>query len=394
MAFRPKLGPSSREAMPQLKRPAASGKAAASAVPAPKKQRVEAKQLPSPPLPKPSGPLLEVAKGLELAATLPESAKGMLIDMLETSLGVLKEQRHRHQVEVVRIIGEALASEESDLQAQVEEIKAKISNCETTKASLATKCSEREGELEARARTTLEKKRALADAAREYRCAVEAAAVAEAQEGDADRQAQKAIKNKELLEGALSESVRPLTEGVVEAAAVQEKVDNLMQLLGKFDLEKSIIAALPTALLKVPSSRGSFDTMVLTQLEEEVAKRVAALEVAIKDAEPTKAAHIEAFSEAQRSLAEAKQKQLDAATAYTGAHEEEKLQEGELYGTRQSLQQVHKEATKLHRELRKAEAALEAFGSGPHSAYHQLVEAGEQAVEAAAEPATTEATAA
>jgi len=132
----------------------------------------------------------------------------------------------------------------------------------------------------------------------------------------------------------LDEAALKVQNNEVEAIAKVEEKETLTKLLEDFqnhaegsapDLVKriealgandSMVMALPAMLSKPASERGSFDLMVFTSVREWLDNRIGETSEVIASAEPTKAANAEALSNAQATLKDACEKQLEGAEAY------------------------------------------------------------------------------
>ena len=71
------------------------------------------------------------------------------------------------------------------------------------------------------------------------------------------------------------------------------------------------MTALPTSLLKKPAERGSFDAMVVAQLQEGLGKRLAQLNETIQTGAPAAANRLAAVEQAKKDLEMSKLKQQD-----------------------------------------------------------------------------------
>merc|ERR1719436_249349 len=133
-----------------------------------------------------------------------------------------------------------------------------------------------------------------------------------------------------------------------------------------------MMSALPTALLKQPGTRGPFDTMVLSQLEAEVGKRIAAIDTALAAAGPAKAERAAELERAEANLAEAKGKQLDSAKAFQEARTEEERCREAVQEAKKAVSEANKEARALQTQTGRCQTALDRFRQGPQAAFLQL----------------------
>jgi chromosome segregation ATPase len=356
-----------------LKRPAA-----ASSVAAAKKAKVAARQTTAlakaEKAPRRDPSVAKVSAGLDLAQDLPEAARNMLSEMLDFSLATFKEDRHRYQASMVEVVEKTLGEVTSALevslktaQSGINENEARKEACTSSVEELETKAAEQRGEVG-------KMKYELADVARAFKAARQAVDEAETGQEMAERELKKAIADKDQLEDVLANHLRPLLLGGGAAgdATVQEKVGSLTSTLKKFGLDESMMSALPTALLKEPSARGPFDTMVLTQVDKDVSKRIAAYDATLKEAEPARAERVAKLERAEAELARAKTAQLESARAFQEARQVEEKLVIDVGSAKQSVTEVGKDMRRLQKEAEKAARALESFHNGPWSAFCQL----------------------
>lgn len=71
------------------------------------------------------------------------------------------------------------------------------------------------------------------------------------------------------------------------------------------------MTALPTSILKKPADRGSFDAMVVAQLQEGLGKRLAQLNETIQTGAPAAAHRLASVDQAKKDLEMSKLKQQD-----------------------------------------------------------------------------------
>merc|ERR1719401_1148609 len=169
----------------------------------------------------------------------------------------------------------------------------------------------------------LEKRNELAESALTIKSAKECVTEAKEAQKSGDKVLQQASVKKELLENAMKDFVKPLAQGTLPEEEAKEKVHSLVTVLKKFDFDQSMMTALPTSLTKEPEARGAFDLMVVTQLDEEVSKRVASLDTTLREAEPAKAQRAETLSAAESALAAAQEKQKDCAQSFDELRKEQ-----------------------------------------------------------------------
>jgi len=254
-----------------------------------------------------------------LAENLTDSVRRMLLAMLPEGLCVPEDKRHEAQLSYVNMVSEIFEGILKKLNDSVDAASAEVARIEASKSGLELKVTECDEALQAATTNAVECKVKLADATKAVlACKSNLGDKEKVQkEGDVAFQAGKA--EKVALEGALSEDFRLLRDGEVEGALAETHYKKLEVLASNLDLEASLMSALPTCMVKKPAERGSFDTMVVAQLQDKIAKRVADLVEIIQSGEPSAAARQQAVDSAARDLDAAKQVQQQEAEALQAA---------------------------------------------------------------------------
>ncbi|CAE7878806.1 hypothetical protein AK812_SmicGene39122 [Symbiodinium microadriaticum] len=263
-----------------------------------------------------------------LAENLTDSVRQMLLAMLPEGLCVPEDKRHEAQSSYVNMVSEIFEGILKKLNDNVAGAAAEVARIEASKSGLELRVTECDEALQAATTHAVECKVKLADATKAVlTCKSNLGDKQKLQkEGDVAFQAAKA--EKVALEGALSEDFRLLRDGEVEGALADTHYKKLEVLASNLDLEASLMSALPTCMVKKPAERGSFDTMVVAQLQDKLAKRVADLVEIIQSGEPSAAARQQAVDSAARDLDAAKQVQQQEAEALQAATDLQKACEG------------------------------------------------------------------
>lgn len=315
-----------------------------------------------------------VAQAVRATPGFPMAVLEILGRSIENSLGVAKDRRHPFQEQVANMVGEVLAAADCQLAEQVSVQEATLVEVDSEKATRAAaeqaaleELGGKEGIL-AEAQEAADKAAGARTAAEEALFAAEAAAA----EGEADLEAALALRAK--LQAAVDQSFVPLKEGSVEAAQAQVCTAAVLAVGHEFSFDPTLLSALPTALLKVPGMRSSFDGLIFQEAEGALRERAAALGEALAGAEAAKhdrAARAEAAAseaEAARAAAGAREAALEAARA--GQREALATRKAATKAT----QQLGPELRRAGADLQRARASLEALRLGPLATYQQLLE--------------------
>eukprot|EP00444_Apocalathium_aciculiferum_P024827 CAMPEP_0183433336 /NCGR_PEP_ID=MMETSP0370-20130417/61326_1 /TAXON_ID=268820 /ORGANISM="Peridinium aciculiferum, Strain PAER-2" /LENGTH=373 /DNA_ID=CAMNT_0025619647 /DNA_START=100 /DNA_END=1221 /DNA_ORIENTATION=- len=307
----------------------------------------------------------EAAKGLR-ESDLPQDTIRMLSEMLSPALATYKEQRHPFQARIVAMVGDTLAATEVGMKESGEETSKFIADGEEAKVSRLAELVKALEEATAKQEATEQEKRALATSAKAYKAAKEA--VEDARESmKAHAQKLKGVsENKDQLRVADSAYVKPLMEGVEDKVA---HIEALCEVLKEFGFDVSILVALPNAFAKAPSERGSFDLMVITNLNEEIGKRIASFEATLREADADAAKAQAAIAEAETAFKVAQEKQLASADLFTECRGAQDTAEAQAEESRAAVKEVDKQLAQLIREQAKGEKRLGAFHAGPLAAF-------------------------
>lgn len=318
-------------------------------------------------------------------ADVPNSVRQMLIAMLPEGICVPADQRHEYQNTHVKMILELLQGVLSKLQDGVTSATGEVARIEAAKTELLTKVQEAvdalekandvesttKGNLAEVTRTVLTCKSTLADKEKE-RC-----------EGDAAHEAAK--EEKLVIEQALAEEFRVLRDGEVEGEDAKAHYKKLEALAGKIGFEASLMTALPTSILKKPADRGSFDAMVVAQLQEGLGKRLAQLNETIQTGAPASAERLASVEKAKKDLEMAKLKQQEVADLYLSAKQVQKDCQGAKKAADTKVKQSEPDLKAAKKIQQEAENRLENYKTKNWSSFETLrdrtctkeVEAGE-----------------
>eukprot|EP00429_Kryptoperidinium_foliaceum_P071172 CAMPEP_0176061266 /NCGR_PEP_ID=MMETSP0120_2-20121206/30545_1 /TAXON_ID=160619 /ORGANISM="Kryptoperidinium foliaceum, Strain CCMP 1326" /LENGTH=467 /DNA_ID=CAMNT_0017394823 /DNA_START=83 /DNA_END=1486 /DNA_ORIENTATION=- len=387
--------------MPLLKRPAASmaskgsskatARASASAKAAKAKaDAVEKAAQASRKKPRVVDPLdqkcASVMAGLRHAA-LPMDTAEMLTVMLESAMRTTREERHSIEASVLDMADETLSGVEAQIMEKVATTTAAIEELQAAKASKHADAEEAERTAVAALEVAQNKKRALAEVALSFQARRKGAQEAHRAAAARARAVEEAAEKRSRLQVAQASWLRSLIEGDQDEAKMRELVEALATVIRDFQIDSSIQAALPNAGCKPPSQRGPFDTMVLVQLEAELAKRVEAVEAEIRDGRAAAAADAEAEGAAEAALQEAQVLQLASAKEFQAAAADRDAAKAAHDAAIAERIAVEPRILRREKELAAAERRVAALREGPKAALAELRDRSAPAVATAPEPA-------
>merc|ERR1712039_21896 len=135
----------------------------------------------------------------------------------------------------------------------------------------------------------------------------------EQQKGDADLE--KVTMKKTKLDGVLNMNFVPIKEGSVAGPVAKKCIQELEAFAKDSLMDASMVASLPAALAKAPGERGSFDGMVLQQLEEELGKKIKTFEDLVTNGDKEKADRAAKVDSQKAALESARAHEFSSAEA-------------------------------------------------------------------------------
>jgi len=339
----------------------------------------------------------EVTEALRQAHELPSVVRDMLCEMLPFSVKTYHEERHEYQRGIVETVDKELVCMEDGFVRAIGEAEDRLGQMGPEKERLEAAVEELRNKLEARQAATHERKHALAADAVVFRAAKESLAEAKGKLEACEKATAAAKSRPQELERVLREDYAPLKEGTLDQAVVSEAASALgPRLQGFFSLDGSLLTAIPTVLAKEPSSRGTFDFIVIEQLEGEAKKAMDALAGAISEEAQRESQQAAAVHSADEAFKLSREQQRTSAEAFVAVRREEEECEGELQAANKALKAFYPERRKREKAPSQAQASLQDFRDGPLATFRELCGrsapalASEEAAEGAGEEAGME----
>lgn len=345
-----------------MKRPAASNK-----FPIEKKPKVVQ--------PRRDPAILKVEKGI-LCTDIPESAAQMLTEMLDFSLGTPEDQRNQYQKDVVNMIGSVLEKHANSASERAAQAKVSISELEeaTNKQSEIIEAVEKR-ELAASA-TVKQKTADLAASATVFQAAKLESNEKLMQVNDAKMEFLKEKQNSEKLEKAMAEIFQPMCEtGVPEGSpseGVETKVMELCFILSMVNFESAAIAALPAILQKPTSKRGSFDAMVLKQVEADAQDRAEKFKEREANEEQNNALKDSQLQESRKRFEQARKQQMGDVDALKLAQSEETELIDTKVAEERKLTDISRQIRKNQKDVEVQTRLVEKINQGPLASFKEL----------------------
>ncbi|CAK0881416.1 unnamed protein product, partial [Prorocentrum cordatum] len=329
-----------------------------------------------------------VVEALDRSSSLTPDARAMLVAMLPHSLAVLSNERDARQTMVVKMFEETIYGIKAGLSSTVEEASSKVAEAEAAKSKLAEQVVECESKLTERHEAVEAAKVTLA-AKKETRSASED----QLKKADGDLQAFEAgTSDKQQLKARLEEvtdgELRKLREGsFADAKEAKTLAAALMKVTAKLDLEASLASALLPTCTKPLAERSSFDGMVLQQVAQELAAKVASLGEELGASAARLEEHRAAATAAKAASQAALEDLAACAAAFKDAQDSEVEAKKALAAASKASDNSDPAIEKAKKALTAAEAALRDFEGGAVLSFEALRDATAAMPDAPAPPA-------
>lgn len=309
-----------------------------------------------------------------LLAELPDSVTNMLTAIARQSLGVAKEDRHPYQEEVIVMMGATLNSVEAAMSARIATKEGQVAEAGKEMASRVEAAEAAMAMAKAKAEATEVAKTEVTKSAATHKEAKGALAAAEAEQLAGNASLESALSMKTKLESALANTFMPIKIGTADPGQIKEGVAALLKLGKEAHFDESMLSSLPAAVSQAPDARGSFDTMVIAKIEEEINKRIAELNDELSKAEPTKAEFLAKVSAAQQQLESAARAETEAKTALMESQAAQKEADATQRTAAKTVKDFESDTKKVTADLEKEKAKLEELRAGALASYKALSE--------------------
>mmetsp|Transcript_32713 Transcript_32713/g.90254 ORF Transcript_32713/g.90254 Transcript_32713/m.90254 type:complete len:384 (+) Transcript_32713:57-1208(+) len=305
----------------------------------------------------------QVIDGLRESA-LPEVAFQPLAAAVGNCLGVVREERHAFQERVIDAIADIFGKTDARLEKAIanaraasEEIQTKISACEAEAEGAAAKLDALQGEKQAH-------KLQLASDAQAFQAAKATLEQKVVAQTHGLNELLSAEQQKAEVE-SLAKEIGTVHEASNKVQACEELVKRMLKHVG---IDESMRTAIPCTLTKAPSALGSFDKMVIEQLNDSVSKRIEKLDEMIASTDQVKEALAKDVSAAEMQNEVAKKKQMASARAFIAAADKVNAAEEAHKGLLKDVSELKKQLRTSDRQVGEAEANSELFKDGPLAA--------------------------
>jgi len=312
--------------------------------------------------PKLDSTMLGVVEGLRQATDLSEGCRAMLEACVLTCLGSPANERHEVQSSMVTCIGEALEEAEIRLRQVVDDETAKVAKAEEACKQGEHDISNAKGTLEVKNTDLAEKEDARNAALQSAKSAKVALTEVLTAQTKGDASLAEAGKHKGEFEVALKDHVGYLKEADgFDAKIAKTHANQAMRIAKKLELDNSLLTALATACATAPSQRGSFDIMVISELENSFQRKIDALTEEMNTGSEATASRMAAVTAAEQVVQAADSVTKEAEAALAAARTAQAEAAAGLREAEQGSKVKAAEQTEAEESKKAAEQVLENF---------------------------------
>lgn len=316
----------------------------------------------------------QVAKAVLDTEGFPAQVLEMLSGALPASLSVVKEDRHRCHEKVLEMVSQVLSAAEESLMVKINRTEAKVGEADSEKASRQSALETAKATETASTETLAAAKAARDEAFDSQEAAKESLKALIETQKVAEQELSVTIQRADALEAVQSGVFEPLRTGSVASEEVQTSLEKLAACGKDFAFDPSLLSSLPGALTKAPDARGSFDVVVVDQIDGEFKKHIAILREKISCGTTAGTEHAAQIAAAQATVTAAEEKLTTTATSVKEAQAAFKESQLAARAAMQATRSFGLEMEEAATELQEFRGKLEALREGPLAVYKELCE--------------------
>lgn len=317
---------------------------------------------------------VEVANLIGEANGYPQEVLGMLSNAVKDSLSDAKETRHAFQGRVIGMLGDILATVDRDARARTAELEGKLASADSEKMA-------REQAIEAAVADVVEKTKELEvakaahnEAVSEVQKARKEKSLAEEAQVAGDKAYNGAADKKAKLEAMLDGDYNDMRQGTQTGA----RVFNRFQKFSKdFDFDENLVTSAQKTFNTAASARGSFDEMVVKQLDDAFAAAIHAQADILASGETGKVERENAVQRAIRLCNVAVEHETVKGEQVKAAHEALNAAHAHKKATDKALKEFGPEMKQVSNELSKAQGKQNSVAAVLDK-FHHLVSRSEE----------------
>jgi len=303
---------------------------------------------------------VSVEQAVTEADQIPERVRVMLVNMLPFALKLASDERHELQSMAVDMVEQSLSGKKSALEATANTEESALVSLKASEETLVTGVATAESALAAQKDVAQAKKAALEQATNAERESEVNLLLKRSDHKEGQDKLAEMTKEKTAIESAFAEHFKPIEEG--ESKAHLKKLEPFLK---RLEIESTLLTALPSTCGKTKDKRGSFDNLVLVELDKAFNVKIAALGDAIAGDGPQAAERAAAMQAAEDDFAAKKAAREQAAAEYKAAEKEQCDRESALSTAKQDVEDFQPKVDAATEHLSAAQITLANFEAGP-----------------------------
>lgn len=301
-----------------------------------------------------------VVDAVKKAGHLPEQCSAMLAGMLPFSLAIASDERADCQKRVVGMVEETLSTMKSEMQAAVGSEEVKLAEVKATMEGLERTVQGSAALLTAKTEALQTANAALAEATSTVNASGETLSERQAAQKAREADLASVQENKSALEQAFQTHFQVPME-----AGQGPNFKELEPFIKTMDIEKSMFQTLPGTCGKSKEDRGSFDQVILEQLEKAIVGKIASLGETVI-AETAAVAECELATKDAETDFNAKQEvQKSSTSAFEAAQSEQSEADAALLKANEAVNNFSPQLEEATKQFETTKAMLETFEGGP-----------------------------
>jgi len=298
------------------------------------------------------------------AESLPDRCRTMLVDMLPFSLGVASDERHKSQTWAVDAVEQTLNAQKFTLEAVVVEEEVKLVNLKASEDALVNTAKDAQAAFDAQKEVVQNAQLSLSTATEAADAASNILSTAQAEQAAGESKLASTQEEKATLEAAFEAHFNsPMQEGS------GPHFKELQPFLKTIQMDDSLLKSAPSCCTKSREDRGSFDEVVLKELEKALTSKIAAL----GDAVATEtAALVERKASTEAAEVDCSTKKVHGATQATAlevAQKENCNLEAVLMNVNKAVEEFQPQVSFITDQVDKAKLACANFEAGPLTSF-------------------------
>jgi len=261
---------------------------------------------------------------------------------------------------------------DATMQKNIDAAEVQVSNASAEKKSRQQAHETAAAEVTSKVEALEVAKLAAMESTSATKAAKAALATAESAQGEGNTDVAAAEKEKAMLDCHFNDSFKPLKDGAVPEGQRLSHIEALAALAKMLELDPSMQKSLPTALAKAPADCSAFEGLVWQQLEEELTKRIKALDDKLNGADPDRAQRSEAASSAKAALETAQANAEKANATLAQCKAELDTAKTEHRDAAKAVATFGADMKQVEKQMSTAKSAYASFTDGAMAAYNDL----------------------